>query len=224
MYIAVITTMIVPKSGSWAWSGILCLLTGVFLTQLAWQGGEAISGTWREKMTQGRPRYGDGRVMTTFKHHNNSNQSAPNSHCSWEMFDGDPAAFWACRAQFSMQRNWFPDPLGGLYSYETWNGFDGFWQNGVILETFVNAAVYGNHSRYMSVIKNSFRELYDLKLAYGPLPSYDDLAWYGLSYTRIHEVSFRYERDRACNHYHWQLFGNIVQCVSCKFFAEKHHL
>ena len=79
------------------------------------------------------------------------------------------AAFWACRAQDSLQRNWFPDPiqvaryqqyeqvniylsnfyifLQGLFSYQTWNGMDGFWQNGVVLETMANAMHYLNFTR-----------------------------------------------------------------------------
>ena len=80
------------------------------------------------------------------------------------------AAFWACKAQDSLQRNWFPDPiqvarhieyeqeniyfsnfyifLQGLFSYQTWNGMDGFWQNGVVLETMANAMDYLNFTRY----------------------------------------------------------------------------
>lgn len=42
--------------------------------------------------------------------------------------------------------------------------------------------------RYVSVIKNSLRDLYSLMEAYGPYPSFDDMSWYGLSYARIHEV------------------------------------
>ena len=79
------------------------------------------------------------------------------------------AAFWACKAQDSLQRNWFPDPiqvaryqqyeqeniylsnfyifLQGLFSYQTWNGMDGFWQNGVVLETMANAMHYLNFTR-----------------------------------------------------------------------------
>ena len=30
---------------------------------------------------------------------------------------------------------------------------DGFWQNGIALETMANAMYYGNHSRYFSVLK-----------------------------------------------------------------------
>ena len=41
----------------------------------------------------------------------------------------------------------------GLFSYQTWNGMDGFWQNGIALETMANAMYYGNHSRYFSVLK-----------------------------------------------------------------------
>ena len=31
---------------------------------------------------------------------------------------------------------------------------------------------------------NSNRDLDELLLAYGPQPSYDDMAWYGLAYAR----------------------------------------
>ena len=40
---------------------------------------------------------------------------------------------------------------------------------------------------YNSVIHSAYRELYDLQQAYGPMPSYDDLLWYGLSFYRIQE-------------------------------------
>ena len=43
--------------------------------------------------------------------------------------------------------------IQGLFSYQTWNGMDGFWQNGIAIESMVNAMVYGNHSRYYSVLK-----------------------------------------------------------------------
>ena len=33
-----------------------------------------------------------------------------------------------CMAQYAFQRNWFPDPIAGLFSYQSWNGMDGFWQ------------------------------------------------------------------------------------------------
>ena len=36
----------------------------------------------------------------------------------------------------------------GLFSYQTWNGMDGFWQNGVILETMANAMHYLNFTRW----------------------------------------------------------------------------
>ena len=42
--------------------------------------------------------------------------------------------------------------------------------------------------RFESVVKGSVRDLYGLLEAYYPSPSYDDMAWYGLSYARIHEV------------------------------------
>jgi hypothetical protein len=37
--------------------------------------------------------------------------------------------------------------------FQTWNGMDGFWQNGIVVETMANTIKYGNHSRYLSVIK-----------------------------------------------------------------------
>ena len=65
----------------------------------------------------------------------------------------DKAAFFSCQAQYALQRNWYPDPIGGLFSYQTWNGMDGFWQNGLAIEAMTNAMIYGNHSRYTSVVK-----------------------------------------------------------------------
>ena len=35
----------------------------------------------------------------------------------------------------------------GLFSYQTWNGMDGFWQNGVVLETMANCLHYHNNTR-----------------------------------------------------------------------------
>ena len=49
----------------------------------------------------------------------------------------------------------FPDPIAGLFSYQTWNGMDGFWQNGVAIETMTNFMAYGNNTRYASVVKVS---------------------------------------------------------------------
>lgn len=63
------------------------------------------------------------------------------------------AAHLACMAQHAFQRNWFPDPIAGLFSYQTWNGMDGFWQDGIAIETMANTMFYGNHTRYFSVLK-----------------------------------------------------------------------
>ena len=109
--------------------------------------------------------------------------------CTLAMFSNSSAPYTACRAQFALQRNWFPDPIQGLFSYQTWNGMDGFWQNGVALETMANSMLYLNNTRYRSVVLNSYRSLEQLLLAYGPQPSYDDMAWYGLAYARIYEVT-----------------------------------
>ena len=66
------------------------------------------------------------------------------------------AARLACLAQHALQRNWFPDPIAGLFTYQTWNGMDGFWQDGIAIETMANAMHYGNHTRYFSVVKVIF--------------------------------------------------------------------
>ena len=39
------------------------------------------------------------------------------------------------------------------------------------------------------MVVGSDRSLENLLLAYGPQPSFDDMAWYGLAYSRIYEVT-----------------------------------
>ena len=94
--------------------------------------------------------------------------------CTRQMFGNKSVAVLACQAQFALQRNWFPDPIQvidkycpfncimmitsskGLFSYQTWNGMDGFWQNGVVLEIMANCLHYLNNTRYLSLtIKQS---------------------------------------------------------------------
>ena len=70
---------------------------------------------------------------------------------------------------------------------------DGFWQNGVAVESSANAMHYLNATRYRSVVLGSYRSLDELLLAYGPQPSFDDMAWYGLAYMRVYEVTRRTE-------------------------------
>ena len=87
-------------------------------------------------------------------------------NCTQEMFpiksetgkviDFDKAALLSCQAEYALQRNWYPDPIGGLFSYQTWNGMDGFWQNGLAIEAMTNAMIYGNHTRYLSVVKVNY--------------------------------------------------------------------
>ena len=43
--------------------------------------------------------------------------------------------------------------MTNLNCLQTWNGMDGFWQNGIVLETLTNTMKFGNHSRYFSVVK-----------------------------------------------------------------------
>ena len=68
--------------------------------------------------------------------------------CTLPMFGNDTHAYMACMAENALQRNWYPSPIGGLFSYQVWNGFDGFWQNGIILETMLNFMHYARHTRY----------------------------------------------------------------------------
>ena len=128
--------------------------------------------------------------------------------CSRQMFGSSSAALQACRAQYSLQRNWYPDPIQGLFTYQTWNGMDGFWQNGVVLETMANCMHYLNNTRYRTVVVDSHRSLQDLLLAYGPQPSYDDMAWYGLAYSRIYQVTgLRKFLDISSSIFHWVWSG-----------------
>ena len=99
------------------------------------------------------------------------------SACTSQMFANNSRAVLACQAQTALQRNWYPDPIQGLFSYQTWNGMDGFWQNGVVLETMANCLHYLNNTRYKRVVMSSDRQLDELLLAYGPQPSFDDMAW-----------------------------------------------
>ena len=51
---------------------------------------------------------------------------------------------------------------------------------------------------------NSYRPLEQLLLAYGPQPSFDDMAWYGLAYARIYEVTkVRKFLDLSEQIFHW---------------------
>lgn len=44
------------------------------------------------------------------------------------------------------------------------------------------------HRRYLKPITGSERGLYNLLEAYGPQPSYDDMAWYGLAFAKVYET------------------------------------
>jgi len=66
--------------------------------------------------------------------------------CNASMFDNNENAMRACQTLFALQHNWYPSPIAGLFSYQTWNGFDGFWQDGAVLETMANFMHYGNNS------------------------------------------------------------------------------
>ncbi|XP_078482521.1 uncharacterized protein LOC100180091 [Ciona intestinalis] len=108
--------------------------------------------------------------------------------CGTKMFGRDVNAVRSCMTAYALQHNWYPSPIAGLFSYQTWNGFDGFWQDGAVLETLANFMHYANHSMFKTVVTGSNRDVYSLIEAYYPQPSFDDMAWYGLSYVRIHEL------------------------------------
>jgi mannan endo-1,6-alpha-mannosidase len=94
--------------------------------------------------------------------------------------------------------------LEGLCSYQTWNGFDGFWQNGAVLETISNYDHYTNSTRYSKTLFSSLREIDELLIAYGPQPSFDDMAWYAMAYVRIYEVHNRTDfLERSTDIYNW---------------------
>jgi len=87
-----------------------------------------------------------------------------------------------------MNWNWFPSQIQGMISYQAWNSMRGFWQSGSALEAMANTLIYSNHTRQISVLLTSWRSLESLLLAYGPLPSFDDMAWYGMAYSRIYDL------------------------------------
>ncbi|XP_013384707.1 uncharacterized protein LOC106154774 [Lingula anatina] len=168
------------------------LQIGVYISVLIWCFGRA--GCHYKQ--------GVSRIAPYFNPNNGSVRGAPRkvlgtgvsdwndttSQCTLAMFGGDEAAYWACRTEYAFQQNWWPSPIAGLFSYQTWNGFDGFWRNGAVLEVLTNFMAFANNSRYISVVHSSYRNLSQLLRAYGPQPSYDDMAWYGLSFARIAEL------------------------------------
>jgi mannan endo-1,6-alpha-mannosidase len=102
---------------------------------------------------------------------------------------------YARQAENALQYNWFPDPMQFLNTYQSWNGFDGFWQNGVVLETMANVKAYTNSTQYEKIVHKGLRRVDELSNAYEPEPSYDDMAWYGLAYARVFEV-FNYSNNK----------------------------
>ena len=108
-------------------------------------------------------------------------------YCMLRMFSNDTSALWACQALDSLQHDWFPSPVAGLYTWLDWNGLNGFWQNGVILQTILDYVTYTKSSRYEKVILGAWRTADDLTHAYYPTPSCDDELWFGLSFVGIYE-------------------------------------
>ena len=96
----------------------------------------------------------------------------------------------AIRAQNALQFNWYPDPLQYMNSYQSWNGFDGFWQNGVVLEAIANVRAYTESTKCDKVVHSGLRSVEELSIAYPPEPSYDDMAWYVVFEREAREFQF----------------------------------
>ena len=64
--------------------------------------------------------------------------------------------------------------------------------------------------------QSSLREVYELEEAYAPFPSFDDMAWYALAYTRVHEL---YQLDGflrvAKDIFHWSWSKGWDQYSDC---------
>ena len=150
-------------------------------------------------------------------------QSPRQPFCSVAMYN-DTRAYEACRTLDALQQNWFPSPIAGLFSFLDWNGFDGFWQNGVVLETIANFMHYTKSHRYKAVLKAAWRPLDDLVHAYFPCPSCDDEMWYGLAFARIYEV-LRDERflNTSIDIFNWTMTTCYDYSESCNggvFFGD----
>ena len=77
-----------------------------------------------------------------------------------------------------------------LYMYHSHTNSQHSWLNKgfSVFPHFSILFVLSNYFRYSSVVQGSLRDVYSLLEAYYPQPSFDDMAWYGLSYLRIYEV------------------------------------
>jgi len=99
-----------------------------------------------------------------------------------------PWALHACKTAAALNHNWYPSPASSVRTYQSWNSMSGFWQDGTVLESLANWMHRANNTRQLSIIRSSLRSLEDLVAAYQPIPSFDDMAWYGMAYARIFEV------------------------------------
>ena len=140
--------------------------------------------------------------LTRFNFHQNSTPNPGRPVCTLEMFSNDTFAWWACLAVDSLQNNWFPSPIGGLFTYQAWNGFDGFWQNGLVLQTLANYMISTRSTRYKTVLEASLRDVSELAGAYYPQPSCDDMLWFALSYARVYEAL----NDKRFLERSWEIF------------------
>ena len=205
-------------------SDVTLLVTAMTLLLLAPSLSQA-SGIDERRSTDSRRDHADAR-----RDHADAGRDhadAPGPVCTLGMYN-DTNAVWACRAVDALQNNWFPSPIAGLYSYLDWNGFDGFWQNGVVLETLANFAAYTRSRRYESVLLASWRSLEDLLHAYFPLPSCDDELWFALAFARIYEVTgqvrFLNTSQQLLNftwHTCWDFTGT---CSGGMFFGDGHRI
>ena len=114
-------------------------------------------------------------------------------------------------AQYALQRNWYPDPIQVITQHLKQFSPPGslflpvMERHGRVLAKRCCHRVYGQRHalpqqhkvytdlrgkddllRYSSVVHSSLRQLDSLLLAYGPQPSYDDMAWLALNSTQPH--------------------------------------
>jgi len=79
-----------------------------------------------------------------------------------------------------------------------------------------------NSSRHRSVLFSAYRDLDELLQAYTPYPSYDDMAWYAMAYTRIFDVwRTRHDFLQAAINIHdwiWQDGWDANASHACKGF------
>ena len=66
------------------------------------------------------------------------------------------------------------------------------------------------NSRYLTVVKNSLRDLESLLLAYGPQPSFDDMGWYVRDFFPGNEKVYDTVSDVVESIFFWKTFIGLI--------------